>query len=217
MKTEDVLAANWDKFKSKAIMATSTSQRNQVGSLLEKLEDGDGYGLTLPASTRLEYMGCFPGGLVEHSLRVLGYMGKLITAYGATKTIDPSSAMFVSLFHDIGKAGTLDSKTGEWIPYYVDEKSSWHREKLGQLYQVNTALGHLHPSQLGLHLLTSQGVDVSLEEWSAIASLKADRFQDDSIPSQNESMLSVCLKQAVKVASMDTKNKSAVSVIGTQK
>ena len=220
MKTEEVLVANWEKFKSKATLASSPTQRNQLGLLIEHLEDGDGHGLMLPASTRHEFMGCYPGGLVEHSLRVLGYMGKLITAYSATKTINPASAVFVSLFHDIGKAGTLsyanDSK-GEWVPYYVDEKSDWHRTKLGQMYQVNPDLGHMHPSQLSLHLLTSHGVELSLDEWSAIASLKADKYQDDSVPSQNESMLSVCLKQAVKVASMETKNKTSVSLIGSQK
>lgn len=217
----DIQAANWEKFKSKA--SGLFNRRDEYGSdksglsnLLEVLENEDGYVLSLPASTRLEYMGCYEGGLVEHSLRVMGTMGRLMSAYGI-KDVSTDSVIFTALFHDIGKAGYLIPHQAKWEPYYLEQRSSWHREKLGQYYEVNPKLGHMSPGQLSLFALNSCGVQLTLEEWSAIADLKAaDIKGDESIPGHNESKLSLLLKQAVRFVSLENKNKGVVELVGKE-
>ena len=45
--------------------------------------------------------------------------------------LSAASILKVGLLHDIGKLGTVDHDL------FVDQDSSWHREKLGQLYKLS--------------------------------------------------------------------------------
>lgn len=111
-----------------------------------------------PASSRVEYHNAFPGGLIDHTLRVL------------TSTIDIASALHVkiskesliisTLFHDWGKVGTLEND------YYINQDSDWHRKR-GQFYVKNTKI-KMSNAQLGLFILSQFNVKLSEEEYLAI-------------------------------------------------
>ena len=84
-----------------------------------------------PASTRDSHHSAFPGGLVDHSLRVLANALKITKAFGWELPKD--SLIIGCLFHDLGKVGDVEND------YYVPQDSDWHRNKLGEFYKINEA------------------------------------------------------------------------------
>lgn len=85
--------------------------------------------LTAPASSYVKFHSCFECGLIAHSVEVTKTLFKLRNTLD--KSIPLESCAIVGLYHDTGKAGSRK------YPMYVPQDSSWHREKLGQLYKIN--------------------------------------------------------------------------------
>src|SRR4051812_7253977 len=101
---------------------------NQYRALCEKLGDRTAPALEMidhlgnslalcPASSRKAYHLSEPGGLVDHSLRVLKNVLKLNAAYDWKLAKD--SMIISSLFHDIGKVGHV-AKDGAITELYID-------------------------------------------------------------------------------------------------
>jgi len=134
-------------------------RRAQVTAMLEG-PVGAEYFLA-PASSRLEYHDCFPGGLMVHSLGVVRNLKKLADCLAPGK-FDNSTLAFVGLFHDLGKVGDGEQ------PGYIPQQSQWHRDKLGQMYTLNQACMPGPNAERGLFILQTQGIRVSQEEWLAI-------------------------------------------------
>ena len=111
-----------------------------------------------PASSRLEFHNAFPGGFIDHSLRVLKFA---VEFTAALKVRIPKESLIISaLFHDLGKIGTLEHE------YYAKQDSDWHRKR-GQMYIKNPKIT-LSNAQLGLFLLGQYGVKLSEMEYEAI-------------------------------------------------
>jgi hypothetical protein len=194
----------------------TVDQPNNAAELFYLLEGEFGKNIiTAPASTKVDLVCCYPGGLVEHSLRVLWYMADFRKQY--KNNLNLSNAVFsvpslvvVSLLHDLGKAG-LDVHT----PYYIDNNSSWHREKLGQLYTINQNLTHWNPNMLSLYQLNKNGVILNEEEYYAISSLynTKQQFKSEEHPVNGEPILATLLQQAIKLACIQGKQKQEVSLV----
>lgn len=111
-----------------------------------------------PASSRLEFHNAFPGGLVDHSLRVLA---RTIDLAAALKVRVPKESLIISaIFHDWGKVGTLDKD------YYVYQDSDWHRKR-GQIYTVDESI-RMPNAQLGLFVMSQFGVKLTEDEYLAV-------------------------------------------------
>lgn len=118
---------------------------------------------TAPASPRESWHNCFPGGLTDHSLRVVSQLLKISKAL-APDRFHPTTLSFVGLFHDLGKTG--DGK----VPYYLPlegDKNRWRREK-GELYEINRECVHMPTSERGLFILQKYGVELTPDEYLAI-------------------------------------------------
>lgn len=195
------IEANWKTFES--LVATKlVGQPELLPGLTKFLAAEKSRIMTCPASTRTDYHGAFPGGLVDHSLRVVKLMSELNKAYGVEL---PSKSLIVTgLFHDIGKIGN------EKFDYYVEKESDWHN-KQGIMYEINQKVAGTSPSMRSLWWLSKFGVQLSEDEFLAIASIK-DRVDNtnDSVPNNGESMLTVVLQQAVKVACLRGRGKNSV-------
>ncbi len=200
--TEQILVKNFELLKTQAAKAGSRGEK-----LVSLLDTNAERIILAPASTRLDLVCAYPGGLVEHSIRVLMLMAKARNAYGLLDTVPAESVIVTALFHDIGKIGT-ESKE-----YYIDNDSEWHRNKLGQMYKVVEKLQHLSVSQLSLMLLTKNGVQLDIDEWYAVSSIR-DRTRDNDVPVSGEPMLAVLLQQAVKMAIMAGKGKLEPTLVG---
>lgn len=117
-----------------------------------------------PASSRTEYHMAFPGGLVDHSLRVLQNSLILAKAFGYDLKTD--SLIVASLLHDIGKIGLPVGDSFQ--PFYIPQESQWHREKLGQMYVYNDQLHFMTTRDRSLYLVQHYKLPVTMDEWVAI-------------------------------------------------
>jgi hypothetical protein len=141
----------------------------QVKKMMENLPEY----FTAPASSKLEFHSCYPGGLLVHSLNVVKNLRKISETLCPGKYSDATVA-FVGLFHDLGKAGDGNE------PMYVPNPSEWHREKLGAMYEINKNLQFMPNSERGLYVLQKFGVQVTDEEYLAI------RLNDGQYPPENK-------------------------------
>lgn len=115
---------------------------------------------TCPASSREEFHSAYPGGLCQHSLNLIKNLKKLVDVLSPGK-FDVATLAFVGLFHDLGKVGDGVE------PYYLPQKSEWHRNK-GMLYETNKDCKFAPTSERGLFILQAHGIEVSYDEWAAI-------------------------------------------------
>lgn len=156
---EDI-AANFDKFRSlcEKLGERSPAALAMVDVLGEQLA-------LCPASSRKDFHSAYPGGLVEHSLRVLSNAMKLTKAYGWQV---PKESLIVScLFHDIGKVG-LANDDGTVTDYYVPQDSDWHREKLGEFYKHNKEMQYMSTPQRSVHMCQAFGLKLKMDEYLSI-------------------------------------------------
>lgn len=126
-----------------------------------------------PASSQEDFHCCYPGGLAEHSLRVVTQLRKIAEAL-APGRYDRPTLDFVGLMHDLGKIGDVGR------PLYVPNPSDWHRQKLGRIYEVSKDLTYMPICDRTLYLLQKFGVSLSEEEYIAI------RISDGPLEKCNE-------------------------------
>lgn len=189
---------NIETFKG-LIKSKAPSRSERLLDLVSLLEENL---IVAPASTRTEYHGAFPGGLVSTSLGVVKAMGALNKVYEAG--LDAENLVVAGLFYDIGKCG--DEKT----PYYVPKNSDWHRQQ-GIMYDVNPELLPMSVANRSLYLLQSAGIWLTKEEHYAISSIKDKfRFGEESLATGHEPMLAVVLQQAVRVVCMKGSGKTSL-------
>jgi hypothetical protein len=119
---------------------------------------------TAPASGRTYYHNAFPGGYLDHILRVTDTALKIA---GLFKTMEgeinftKQELIFAALHHDLGKLGTEDGA------YYVEQDSDWHRKR-GELYKTNENIQYMKPPERGLMMLQKYSVPVTQNEWLGI-------------------------------------------------
>lgn len=155
---------------------------------VQKMIDHLGERLALcPASSRVDYHSCFPGGLVDHSLRVLTNAGRLAKVHECNFPLD--SLIISCLFHDLGKVGDENED------YYVPQKSDWHRDK-GMLYEYNDALPYMSVPHRSVYLMQRFEVQLSREEYLAILLNDGQYVEANKSYAMKEPMLSMIVHQA---------------------
>lgn len=188
------LVKNFEKFSS--LCGKLGERSEQIIAFVNHFQDRL---VTCPASSRTEYHNAFPGGLVDHSLRVLSLTLKLAKAYEFT--FPQESVILAALFHDIGKLGGLNEE------YYVPETSSWHLER-GKKYTHNPKLQYMTTAHRGLFLLQHFGVKLTEDEFQAILLNDGPEAEENSPYKMRECKLALVLHQADRMACEFEKNKS---------
>ena len=156
----DRIEENWNTFTK---ICEKSGERSELIS--EMLGDLGERACISPASGRKDYHCAYPGGLVEHSLRVFSNARKLVSTFEYFSDIPLESIVISCLFHDWGKVGE-PGKTG--LDYYVDQESDWHREKLGEFYKLNKDITYMKNSLRSIFLLQHYGITLSEDEFLAI-------------------------------------------------
>ena len=166
--TPEQIAENFEKYRG----------------FMEKLGDRSEAALTLvdhlgerlalcPASSRKDYHHAIPGGLVDHSLRVLSNALKLTKAFNWDLPKD--SLIIGCLLHDIGKIGDHEKD------YYLPQDSDWHREKIGEMYKHNKELQYMTVPDRGVWLCQHFGLRLSQPEFMAIL-LNDGQYAEENAP-----------------------------------
>ena len=116
--------------------------------------------VTCPASSKLDRVGAFPGGLIWHSNNVCRTMIELDKVYDTKLTMD--EIITVALFHDLGKIGN------EQEDYFVPQTSEWHANKLGAVFETNKTFNNTQVGPRSIWWLNNYGVKLSEREINAI-------------------------------------------------
>ena len=117
-----------------------------------------------PASPRVHWHNAFPGGYLDHVLRVFDASLRIAKTHkeiGGTLNFTKQELTMAALHHDLGKLGDVES------PYYVDQDSDWHRKR-GEYYKFNEHLQYMQVTDRALFLLQHFDIKLTQSEWLAI-------------------------------------------------
>lgn len=128
-----------------------------------------------PASNRVTQHNCFPGGLVEHSIRVTNIFQELCKQYYNVDEETLDSIVVVGLFHDLGKIGRVyendPSRKSLSDFMFLNQDSVWHQKNLGEYYLFNENLQFMKYSARSLQILNFFGIKLNELEFQMIYSL----------------------------------------------
>ena len=161
--TEEQILQNLDKFYGYITKYIPTGDRQD-----KLLEFYKGIEVTLaisPASTKLSHHNCFAGGYVDHVNRVVEaslVLDKVWERFGQKKTYTIEELVFSAINHDLGKMGTNEE------PFYLPNDSSWHVEKQGAYFKINTNMTHMRVADRSLYYLQQANIPVTENEFLAI-------------------------------------------------
>jgi len=183
----DNLEKNWNKYYDLCGRFCDHNLTKMLDDLGERI-------VSAPASNREPYGFCRPGGLLEHSLDIASRSRSMIDKIGGDVSI--SAVMKVSLLHDLGKIGDLENDL------FIEETSSWHIEKLGQLYKYNENIRKMTIPHRTLFLLQHYGVKLTPDEWLAIATAQGSHLDENKFYEQgmNRDVLSIILQTSKKLS-----------------
>lgn len=171
MKAEQILE-NWNKLMKIINDNFSGTLKENIIKLHEHFEERI---IEAPASGKPEYHNCFPGGYLDHVLRIIDTgldVKQQFIKMGVEVQCSDSDVILAAMFHDLGKIGDLNN------PYYIVQTDEWRRNKLNEFYTYSKDLENLSVSDRALWLLQHFDIKVSQEVWKAIK--LADGMFDDA-------------------------------------
>lgn len=132
--------------------------------------------ILMPAAHKKEYHNAFPGGYVDHVLRVVDCALKLNNIWVEmgvdSSTYTKEELVFSALNHDLGKMGDEENES------YIPQTDQWRKDKLGEEYMFNSKIPFASVPDRGLFLLQSHGIHYTFNEMLAIQT--HDGLYDDA-------------------------------------
>lgn len=154
---------NWDKLISLIDQYISEPRKAKLIAFYKQYEDRL---IMMPAAHKKEYHNAFPGGYVDHVVRVIQAALKLEEVwldFGADgDTWTKEELVFSALNHDLGKMGDAENEC------YIPQTDQWRKDKLGEDYMHNTAISFMSIPDRSLHLLFSHRINITQNEYLAI-------------------------------------------------
>ena len=121
--------------------------------------------MLMPAASVDHHHNTFPGGYVDHVNRVVEaslVLDKVWERFGQKKTYTIEELVFSAINHDLGKMGTNEE------PFYLPNDSSWHVEKQGAYFKINTNMTNMRVADRSLYYLQQANIPVTENEFLAI-------------------------------------------------
>lgn len=163
--TAEQIYSNYEKF-TKFIHDQFNADRSE--KLLKIVEDHEDIFVMAPASANISYHNCFPGGYIDHVLRVMQYsynyyhyLSETLNSH-VTDSFELEELLFAALNHDLGKIGFKDD------PYYIPNDSTWHVKNQGKVYKYNPNLTYMAVPDRSIYILNHYGVNMTEREYIAI-------------------------------------------------
>jgi hypothetical protein len=171
--TAEELVENYEKFR-KLINQTFTGERLEaLNKMYDHFEERMIY---TPASSVEHYHNAFPGGYVDHVLRVTRNALKVYDLWQDLGMImeefDKETLIFVALHHDLGKLGTPSEDL------YIKNDSEWHVKNQGKIYKTNPNIHWMNLNDRTMYNLQYFGVKYTEEEM--IGMRLTDGLYDDN-------------------------------------
>lgn len=146
-----------------------------------------------PASTMLNLHNAFPGGLLDHLIKICKYMIQVNKLLPESMRIDEKSIFRTAFISEIGKTFL-----------YKPCQSEWHRKNLGKLYEFNEEIQSMKIGERSAFYAMGHGVNLSEDEFAAIVNL--DKSDEDKQARFFGGTLSTLLRQAIDLAIMEEKH-----------
>jgi hypothetical protein len=161
--TAEQIQSNWVELLAYIDKYISSPRNEKLREFYEQYADRL---MLIPAAHKREYHNAFPGGYIEHVLRVIRCSLKQYDLWkeeGAdVSTFTLEELIFSALNHDLGKMGDEEQDS------YIPQTDNWRREKLGEDYMFNTKVPFASVPDRGLFLLQSHGIQYTFNEMLAI-------------------------------------------------
>jgi hypothetical protein len=161
--TAEQIQDNWNELLSYIEEYISEPRKDKLLEFYEQYADRL---MLMPAAHKKEYHNAFPGGYVEHVLRVIRCAIKQAELWNSEgcdmTTFTTEELVFSALNHDLGKMGDEEQES------YIPQTDNWRREKLGEDYMFNTKVPFSSVPDRGLYMLQSHGIQYTFNEMLAI-------------------------------------------------
>jgi hypothetical protein len=161
--TAEQIQANWDDLMEYINEFISSPRKEKLLEFYNQYSDRL---ILMPASHKKEYHNAFPGGYVEHVLRVIRCAIKQAELWDSEgcdmSTFTLEELVFSALNHDLGKLGSEDEES------YIPQTDQWRKDKLGEDYTFNEKVPFASVPDRGLFLLQSHGIQYTFNEMIAI-------------------------------------------------
>jgi len=149
---------------------------------------------TSPASNMESMYNAFPGGLIDHLLKVTKYAIFINNCLPEKLRTHQSSIIKVCFLHQIGKT-----------KLFTFCESEWHRKNQGKMYEFNEDLISMRVGERSIYYCMLNGVKLEEEEYQAIVNF--DKSDDDKQSKWYSSPLTTILRQANELSIIECKNK----------
>lgn len=156
------LESNWNKYLKIVNTFISGERKDKLLNLYNELSEEI---IMSPASSKVSYHNAFPGGYLDHVLRVIHCSLKvkgLWEEMGGIIDFTDEELVFTALNHDLGKIG------GKGTPGYIPQTDKWRQDKLGEIYTMNRDIDFMLANDRSLFLLQKYGIAISEKEYLAI-------------------------------------------------
>lgn len=161
--TAEQLVENYNEFRKLINDSFSGERLDSLNRMYDHFEDRIIY---TPASSFEHFHNAFPGGYIDHVMRVVRNALKMHTVYNelgiGMGDYDEENVIFAALHHDLGKLGNVDND------YYIKNDSEWHVKNQGKIYKTNGAIHWMNLTHRTFYLLSYFGVKLNEVEWLGI-------------------------------------------------
>jgi len=157
--TAEELVENYEKFRKLINKTFEGARLEALNKMYDHFEERMIY---TPASSVEHYHNAFPGGYIDHVLRVTRNALKVYDMWQDLGMImeefDKETLIFIALHHDLGKLGTPE------MDYYIKNDSEWHVKNQGKIYKTNPKIHWMNLNDRTMYNLQYFGVKYTEEE-----------------------------------------------------
>lgn len=173
---------------------TMLSTIRKYGIMTEELITflGDNY-FTAPSSVNLDMYGCYPGGLVDFTLKICKHSINVNETFPEQDRLDKTKILKTAILSQIGKT----------FLFKINE-NEWEINKLGKLYTYNE-LFQMKIGERSIFYSVNHGVTFDEEEFSAI--IDSDKDNEERWVKWGTRPLTHLLKIGFELSVMEEKNK----------
>jgi hypothetical protein len=174
----------------KKFLETNEQYKIFSNELLEFLGE---YLFISPASPSTDLYGCYPGGLLDHVIKVCKYSLLLNDILPSNIKIQKEKLIKTVFLSQIGK-----------VFLFKENPSEWHRVNQGKMYIYDTNKNvALRVGERSVYYATKYGVSLEEDEFQAIINL--DKESDDKMAKWYSSIIGQIIKQAFELALIEEK------------
>ncbi len=157
MVSENQIVENWEKLLN-IVDKFRSERKDNLKKMYDYLAERMA---SAPASSIEHYHNAFPGGYVDHVLRVIDLCGKKHNLYkneGFIIDYSQEELIFSALHHDLGKIGDFNND------FYIPNTSQWHKDNQGKMFNTNDKINIISKNDRTLFILQHFGVTYSENE-----------------------------------------------------